>query len=106
MSARKVPEPAEEPEPAPPAPEPAAPERPAMVARAWDPVESRQRGVRVGLLVIAVIMLAVGCITAFYASMRIASIWFDRQYVPIAQLVVAGIVIAACVRTIRGLNRR
>ena len=85
---------------------PASPERPTQVAKAWEPVAAQQRGVRAGLLTLAIVMLGVGCVTAFYAAMRIASIWFERQYVPIAQLVVAGIVIAACVRAIRGLNRR
>ena len=81
-----------------------APSPPTPAPARWQAVET-QRGVRTGLLTIAIILLGVGCITAFYAAMRIASIWFEARFVPIAQLVVAAVVITVCVRVIRGLNK-
>lgn len=81
--------------------ETAAPEAPAWQAM---PEGSAGRSVRVAGLTIALVLLAAACITAFYASLRIASIWFEPRFVPIAQLVVAGVVIAACIGVVRRLK--
>lgn len=74
--------------------------------QAWEALPERARGVRAGLLTIAVIMLGAGCIVAFYAALRIASVWFEHQYVPIVQLAVAGAIIGLAVLAVRRLNGR
>ncbi|MEK6974853.1 MAG: hypothetical protein AABY18_00760 [Candidatus Thermoplasmatota archaeon] len=86
-----------------PAPEVAAPSPPTQ----WQRVErTPTEVVRNTVLAIALILLAAACVTAFYAALRIASIWFEARFVPIAQLVVAGFVIAVCVAVVRRVKSR
>lgn len=82
-------------------------ETPTAPALAWRPMPerlSRPEAARNAMLAIALILLAAACITAFYAALRITSIWFETRFVPIAQLVVAGLVIALCVVVVRRIK--
>ena len=99
MSPRKA---ADAAEPAPPALAPSAPPH----AKAWVPVDEQGRGVRAGLLTIAIVMLGAGCVVALYAAMRIASIWFEDRFVPIVQLAVGGVAIGLGILAVRRLNRK
>lgn len=88
--------------PAQPSEAPPAGARPA----GWTHVADQSRGVRAGLLTIAIVMLGVGCIVALYSSMRIASIWFEDRFVPIVHLAIAGLAIWAGITAVRRLNRK
>lgn len=72
----------------------------------WEPVADKGASpVRVTGLTIALVLLAASCITMFYAALRIASIWFEPRFVPVAQLIVAGLGIAVCLLVIRRLKQ-
>lgn len=84
-----------------------SPSHPAPSDAAWRHVPERNatQATRAVGLTIALLLLGVACIVAFYSAMRIASIWFQARYVPIAQLAVAGVTIAVCVLVVRRLRR-
>lgn len=81
----------------------ATPESPAPTPPEWQavPAAKANRVVNNTVLTIALVMLAAACVTAFVSVLRIADIWFESRFVPIAQLVVAGLVIAVCVAVVR-----
>lgn len=80
---------------------------PAPPPVAWARLPERPLADRVknALLVVALALLAVSIAIAYYSANSIVSIWFERQWAPVARLVlallVAGVAGAAVVRLTR-----
>ena len=81
---------------------------PPPVVQAWQRHEplTPARAVRNAVLTISLVLLGVACIVAFYSAMSIVEVWFEYQYQPIVQFVVAAAVIALCATVVRRALRK
>lgn len=69
--------------------EPAMPERQTPMS-APDALRQPQAATaRIGIQVIALVVLAIAAITAFYSANVVVDIWFDYQYAAIVRLAIA-----------------
>jgi hypothetical protein len=81
---------------------------PPHAVQAWQRHEpmTPARAVRNAVLTISLVLLGVACIVAFYSAMSIVEVWFEHQYQPIVQFVVAAAIIALCATVVRRALRK
>jgi hypothetical protein len=87
---------------------PDGPEKPADPMH-WLPADGgtqAARLVRPGLVVLSLVVLAIAVGVALQSLLRIAEIWFEYQYVPIARAVLGLAVAAGAVLVLRMLLRK